>query len=74
MNIYKNGIYTNWTVSDSADNGFDDLWRAGLEDGAIDGDDPRAISVVLDELKTIYPALIEEYIVPNFPIYELIPN
>ena len=74
MNIYKNGIYTNWTVSDSADNGFDDLWRAGLADGAIDGDKPRAISVVLDELKTIYPALIEEYIVPNFPIYELIPN
>ena len=74
MNIYKNGIYTNWTVTDSAENGFDDLWRAGLADGAVDGDDPRSISVVLDELKDIYPALIEEYIVPNFPIFELIPN
>lgn len=74
MNLYKNGMYTHWVFSDSAANGFDDLWRAGIEDGAVDGDDPRALSEVMEELKNIYPALIEEFIVPNFPVYELIPN
>ena len=72
MNTYKNGTYTYWTFSDNSDNGFDDLWRAGFAKGAIDGDDPRSIAVVLEELKDIYPALIEDYMVPNFPIYELI--
>ncbi len=74
MNTYKNGIYTEWVWTDSADNCFDDLWRAGIAHGAVDGNDPRALSVVMEELKNIYPALIEEFIVPNFPVYELIPN
>ena len=74
LNLYKNGTYTYWPFSDKAENGFDDLWRAGFEDGAVDGDDPRSISVVLEELKDIYPALIEDYMVPNFAIRELIPD
>ncbi len=73
MNTYKNGTYTEWFWNDGK-NCFDDIWRAGIEDGAVDGDDPRALSVVIDELKVIVPSLIEEYIVPNFPVYELIPN
>ena len=74
MNIAKNGTYTEWYWSDSGDNRFDDLWNDGFEEGAIDGGDPRSISVVMEELKDIYPSLIEEFIVPNFPVYELIPN
>lgn len=73
MNIFKNGTYTEWVWNDGR-NGFDDLWRAGIAHGAVDGDDPRALSEVIDKLKVIYPALIEKFIVPNFPVYELIPN
>lgn len=73
MNTYKNGTYTEWYWNDGT-NGFDDLWRAGIEDGAVDGDDPRALSVVMDELKNIYPSLIEEFVVPNFPVFDLIPE
>ena len=74
MQTYKNGTYTYWTFNDSADNDLDILWRRGFAQGAIDGDDPRSISVVLDELKKIYPALIEISIVPNFPVHEMIPD
>jgi len=74
MSTFKNGTYTYWPFSDDSDNGFDDLWRAGFAKGAIDGDNPRSIAVVLEELKEIYPALIEDYMVPNFPVYDLIPN
>ena len=33
---------------------------------------PLKDEFILEELKDIYPALIEDYMVPNFPIYELI--
>ncbi len=74
LNTYKNGTYTEWYWHDSSDHGLDDLWNDGFEEGAVDGGDTRSIAVVMDELKKIYPALIEAYIVPNFPVYDLIPN
>ena len=71
LNTYKNGMYTYWAFEDSAGNGFDKLWR-GFEDGA--ELKPKSATVVLDELKDIYAGLIEEFVVPNLPIYDLIPE